>query len=131
MSQCIDEINKFEDIKFYKRSGSKTWHCVLADKDDRNLLSIIYGQRALCGANHGLDEDNYKFDDYDPKDDMGYEVLDYTGRDDMDYPDPKILSKKELMDDIKESKEYYFRYEKCSKCNSYGYIQHKVKRSDV
>ena len=135
--QMIWDIKKFEDIIFtikkrWKRTENNSYQATLWDDKGYCLLSIIYGEIALYGAQHGLG----KYDDDDkPEDDMGYEIEDNIGDDiNMKQNDNYyVISKKDLMAKIKDSAKYEYRWEEFediddNSCQIKGIKIHKIKR---
>ena len=114
MAQKIYEIKKFEDIIFKKREHSNTYHACLDDENDKTLLSIIYGENAWSGAQHGLSRIACKMSDYELKDDMNYEIMDYIVNNfEMDYDGGDncyVISKEDLMKKILDSAKYRYEF---------------------
>ena len=109
--QMIWEVKKFEDIIFNKREGSETYHAELFD-DGGRLLSIIYGEYALFGANHGM---RYGGSNRPIEEDNGYEIMDNIGDDiDCEYDggdNVYVVSKEVLMEKIMDAAKYEYRWE--------------------
>lgn len=109
--QMIWEIKKFEDIIFDKREGSETYHAELYDEGGR-LLSIIYGEHALFGANHGMRNGGSS---RPIEEDNGYEIMDNIGDDiDLEYDggdNVYVVSKEVLMDKIMDAAKFEYRWE--------------------
>ena len=107
MSQKIYEIKKFEDIIFKKREHSNRYHACLDDENGDVLLSIVYGENALSGAQHGLGFDN-------EKDDFNFEIYDMiVDNFDMEYnggDNCYVISKEDLMKKILDSAKYTYEY---------------------
>ena len=127
MEQDIKNINKFEDIKFVKRESSKTYHGQIYD-GDRRILSIIYGEHALYGANHG---DRKYGNDVPFEEDQGYEIMDSIGDFFQEYADPYVVSKKELMERIELAKKYKFIHEECCECEGQGYVIKRINKKNT
>ena len=111
--QMIWEVKKFEDIIFNKREGSETYHAELYD-DNRRLLSIIYGEHALYGANHGLRRIGASMSP-EIEEDKGYEIMDNIGDNiDLEYDggdNVYVVSKEELMEKVLDAAKYEYRWE--------------------
>ena len=91
MSQKIYEIKKFEDIIFKKRELSNTYYACLEDENGDVLVSIVYGENALSGAQHGLGFGNEKND---------------CGCDNC-----YVISKEDLMKKILDSAKYIYEHD--------------------
>ena len=126
--QMIWDIKKFEDIIFTKSEYNDTYQASLFDNNGR-LLSIMYGEAALIGAQHGKG----KYPNDAEGNDMGYEIMDSTG-DNFDMVNEcYVISKEELMDKIKHSAKYEYRWEEFESvedngCQIRGKKIHKIKR---
>ena len=107
MAQKIYEIKKFEDIIFKKREHNNTYHACLDDENGDMLLSIVYGENALSGAQHNLgysnEEDNFNYEIYDMIAD-NFDMV-YDGCDNC-----YVISKEDLMKKILDSAKYTYEY---------------------
>ena len=125
--QDIKDINKFEDIVFTKRDDVNTWHAIIYDKEqNRRVLSIIYGEHALTGAEHG-----YGIDLNKNGGGHGYEIMDMVGDEyipDSFGPECYVVSKRDLMRKITIARKYIFKHTTCCKCDGAGYEIERVKR---
>ena len=127
--QMIWDIKKFEDIIFTKSDNSDSYQASLFDNNCR-LLSIIYGEIALTGAQHGKG----KYPDDAEGNDMGYEIMDSIGDNyEMGFYECYVVSKEELMDRIKHSAKYEYRWKDFEDiddngCQIKGTKIHKIKR---
>ena len=130
MAQKIYDIKKFEDIIFKKREHNNTWHACLDDENGDMLLSIIYGENALSGAQHGLSRIACKMSDYELKDDMNYEIMDYiVNNSDTEYDGGDncyVVTKKELMEKILDSAKYVYEYNESVENYHNEFVQTKV-----
>ena len=123
MSQKIYEIKKFEDIIFKKRNHSNTYHACLDDENDKTLLSIVYGENALSGAQHNLgysnEENNFNYEIYD----MIVDNFDteYDGCDNC-----YVISKDDLMKKILDSAKYTYEYNVNEENYKNEFVQTKV-----
>ena len=123
MSQKIYEIKKFEDIIFKKREHSNRYHACLDDENGDVLLSIVYGENALSGAQHGLGFDN-------EKDDFNFEIYDMiVDNFDMEYnggDNCYVISKEDLMKKILDSAKYTYEYNVNEENYRNEFVQTKV-----
>ncbi len=122
--QSLKDIKRFEDIKFTKGVTVENMYYASIVDDRREIFSIIFGESALYGANHGMRKGSRV-----PKEkDNGYELLDKLGDNMADYSFPYVVSKKQLMKRIKTAQKYTFDWKDCEECNAMGYILHKKER---
>ena len=122
--QSLKDIKRFEDIKFTKGVTVKNMYYASIVDDRKEIFSIIFGESALYGANHGMREDSRV-----PREkDNGYELLDKLNDNMSDYSFPYVVSKKQLMKRIKTAQKYTFDWKDCEECNTMGYILHKKER---
>lgn len=130
MSQKIYEIKKFEDIIFKKREHGNTYRACLVDENDNTLLSIIYGENAMFGAQHGLSRITCEESDYELKNDMNYEIMDFIVNNfDMEYDGGDncyVITKKELMEKILDSAKYIYEYNENVETYHKEFVQTKV-----
>ena len=101
--QYISEINSFDDIKFTKRGSRDMYHANIYNSNGDRLLSIIYGEDAMRGANHGKNSFYNRCDFLPIEQDMGYEIMDNIG--DIVWEcdgvhNVYVVSKKELLERI-------------------------------
>ncbi len=122
--QSLKNIKKFEDIKFTQGVSNKKMYYASIIDNRKEIFSIIFGESALYGANHGMREGSNT-----PKEkDNGYELLDKLNDSMSDYSFPYVVSRKQLMRRIKTAQKYIFDWEACEECNTMGYILHKKER---
>ncbi len=127
--QMIWDIKKFEDIIFTKNEHWDGYQATLYD-NNKCLLSIIYGEVALIGAQHGKG----KYPEDAEGNDMGYEIMDSIGDSyERGFNECYVVSKEELMDKIKHSAKYEYRWEEFEDiddngCQIKGTKIHKIER---